>query len=69
LEQLPLLYLPPYSPDLSPIEQCWAKLKTALRTAGTRSRRKLERAIKYEIATIREADAVAWFGHCGYQLN
>jgi transposase len=64
-----LLYLPPYSPDLSPIEECWSKLKTALRAVGARTRRRLARAITQAIATIREADAVAWFAHCGYRLN
>jgi transposase len=64
-----LRYLPPYSPDLSPIEQCWSKLKTALRAAGARTRRALERALKQGLSTITESDAVAWFAHCGYRLN
>jgi transposase len=63
-----LIYLPPYSPDLSPIERCWPKLKAALRGAGARTRRALERAIKEAISTIREADALAWVAHCGYRL-
>lgn len=64
-----LIYLPPYSPDLSPIEPCWSKIKQALRAAGARTRRKLERAIKRALETITESDALAWFTHCGYQLN
>lgn len=64
-----LIYLPPYSPDLSPIEACWSKLKTALRAAGARTYRALERAIKQALETIRESDALAWFAHCGYRLN
>lgn len=64
-----LLYLPPYSPDLSPIEPCWSKLKTALRTIGARTRRKLERALRQVLVTITAADAAAWFVHCGYRLN
>lgn len=64
-----LIYLPPYSPDLSPIEPCWSKLKQALRAAGARTRRKLERAIKRALETITESDALAWFAHCGYKLN
>jgi transposase len=64
-----LIYLPPYSPDLSPIERCWSKIKTALRGIGARTRRKLERAIKRALETITESDALAWFAHCGYQLN
>jgi transposase len=64
-----LVYLPPYSPDLSPIECCWSKLKTALRAVGARSRGALEGAIKQAILTVSESDAVAWFNHCGYRLN
>jgi transposase len=64
-----LISLPPYAPDLSPMERCWAKIKTALRGIGARTRRKLERAIKRAIATITESDALAWFAQCGYKLN
>jgi transposase len=64
-----VLYLPPYSPDLSPIERCWSKLKTALRAIGARTRRALNRALAHALATITESDALAWFAHCGYQLN
>lgn len=64
-----LIYLPPYSPDLSPIERCWSKIKTVLRAKGARTRRALERAIKEAIETITESDALAWFAHCGYRLN
>jgi transposase len=64
-----VLYLPPYSPDLSPIEPCWSKLKTALRTAQARTREALERAIAQALATITVADAHSWFHHCGYALQ
>jgi transposase len=64
-----LIYLPPYSPDLNPIERCWSKIKQGLRAAGARSRRKLERAIKRALETVSESDALAWFAHCGYELN
>ena len=64
-----LLYLPPYSPDLSPIERCWSKLKTALRARGARTHRALARALKRTLATITKADALAWFTHCGYKVN
>lgn len=64
-----LIYLPPYSPDLSPIEACWSKIKTALRAAGARTRRGLERAIKQALETITESNVLAWFAHCGYRLN
>jgi transposase len=64
-----VLYLPPYSPDLSPIEPCWSKLKTALRTAKARTREVLEHAIAQALATITVADAHSWFHHCGYALH
>lgn len=61
-------FLPPYSPDFSPIEQAFSKLKTALRQAGARSRPDLEAAIAAGLATITPHDADAWFRHCGYAL-
>jgi transposase len=64
-----LLYLPPYSPDLSPIEPCWSKLKMALRTAKARTREALEHAIAQALATITVSDARNWFHHCGYALQ
>lgn len=64
-----LLYLPPYSPDLSPIEHCWSKLKTVLRTIGARTRRALDRALTHALTTLTVSDAAAWFAHCGYKLN
>jgi len=64
-----VIYLPPYSPDLNPIEKCWSKLKSALRAIGARTREALEAAIAEVIENISEADALAWFTHCGYQVN
>lgn len=64
-----LLFLPPYSPDMNPIERCWSKIKTFLRAAKARTREALEAAIKQALATITESDAHAWFTHCGYELN
>jgi transposase len=64
-----LLYLPPYSPDLSPIELCWSKLKTILRGVGARTREALEAAITEALEQITAADALAWFAHCGYLVN
>jgi transposase len=63
-----LRFLPPDSPDFSPIEHAFAKLKTALRRAGARDRPALEHAIAVGLATITAADAAAWFRHCGYAL-
>jgi len=64
-----LIYLPPYSPDLSPIERCWSKIKTALRAVGARTYRALNRAITRALETITLSDALAWFAHCGYSVN
>ena len=64
-----LLYLPPYSPDLNPIEQCWSKIKTFLRAAKARTREALDAAVRRALATVTEADARAWFAHCGYVLH
>lgn len=61
-------FLPPYSPDFSPIEHAFSKLKTALRQAGARTRLDLEAAIATGLATITARDARAWFRHCGYAL-
>ena len=64
-----LIYLPPYSPDLSPIEPCWSKLKTLLRTAQARPRDALDAAIQQVLAAVTPSDARGWFRHCGYALR
>ncbi len=63
-----LLWLPPYSPDLTPIEQAFSKLKTALRRAEARTREALDDAITAALATTTAADAPGWFAHCGYPI-
>ena len=59
-----VLYLPPYSPDLNPIEKAWSKLKQLLRSAKARSRDELENAIAEAIRLITPDNAKAWFKHC-----
>ena len=61
-----LEYLPPYSPDLSPIEECWSKLKTILRAKAARTSAQLDQAIAEAFALITPQDARGWFAHCGY---
>jgi transposase len=61
-----VLFLPPYSPDLNPIELCWSKLKALLREFGARTREALDDAIRRAMDLIDRSDAAAWFGHCGY---
>ena len=64
-----LRYLPPYSPDLNPIEQCWSKIKTFLRATKARTRTARDEAVTRALATITAADAQAWFAHCGSVLH
>jgi transposase len=63
-----LLYLPRYSPDLSPIEPGWSKLKSALRAAEARTRETLDAALAPALDSITQADAHGWFNHCGYSF-
>ncbi|MGH9475532.1 MAG: IS630 family transposase [Terriglobales bacterium] len=64
-----LLYLPPCSPDLNPIEKAWSKLKTLLRTAKARSNEALEAAIASSLPALTANDARAWFHHAGIALQ
>jgi transposase len=64
-----LLFLPGYSPDLSPIEEAFSKLKTLLRRTGARTREALEEAIGHALLAITAQDAQGWFSHCGYSLS
>ena len=62
-----LFYLPPYSPDLNPIEQAFAKVKALLRRAAARSREALVKTIGAALDTITAQDTHGFFGHCGYR--
>ena len=61
-----LRFLPPYSPDLNPIEPAWSKLKTLLRGVGARTTATLEQALAGVITAITPDDARGYFHHCGY---
>lgn len=61
-----LIYLPPYSPDLSPIELCWSKIKTFLRTQAARTREMLDNYISDALELVTASDLLGWFKHCGY---
>jgi transposase len=56
-----VLDLPPYSPDLNPIEKMWAKLKQLLRAAKARTKEALDQAIADLFSAITAEDAEAWF--------
>ena len=60
-------YLPPYSPALSPIEECWSKVKTILRAKAARTYTHLDQAITEAFDLITPQDARGWFTHCGYK--
>jgi transposase len=66
--QCPLLFLPPYSPDMTPIEQAFSKIKAILRRLRARVRDALVEAIQLAVDAITPEDAVAWFAHAGYPL-
>ncbi len=61
-----LQYLPPYSPELSPIEHGWSKLKESLRSLGARTSHAMQKALKISLEAITESDTRGWFKHCGY---
>lgn len=63
-----LLYLPPYSPDLNPIEQCWSKIKWYLRSAKAREQKTRAHAISEAMTKVSSLNARAWFQNCGYTL-
>jgi transposase len=64
-----LLYLPPYSPDFNPIEECWSKVKQILRTLKARTAEALEQAVAQALAAITPDNARGWFAHCGYGIQ
>jgi len=64
--QAHLLFLPPYSPDLNPIEKMWSKIKAFLRDAKPKSLEELYAAIGAALESITQQDAIGWFSSCGY---
>jgi len=63
-----VLFLPPYSPDFSPIEEAFSKVKSILRRVGARTREALLEATGQALDAVSWRDAVGWFGHCGYDV-
>jgi len=61
-----LWYLPPYSPDLNPIEKMWSKVKAILRTLKARTEESLINAIAKALEAVTADDAKGWFESCGY---
>jgi transposase len=67
--RVPRLYLPPHSPDLSPMERWLSKLKTALRTGKASTRVALDTGVQQAMHTVTTLDARNWFKHCGYAIH
>ena len=63
-----VIFLPPYSPDLNPIEKMWSKLKADLRSAEARTPEELEHAIGAALEKVTPNDARGWFVSCGYSF-
>jgi hypothetical protein len=64
-----LMYLPPYSPDLNPIEEAFAKLKALLRRAGARTLGALIEAMGRALGAVTASDARGFFEHGGYRAK
>lgn len=64
-----LLFLPPYSPDLNPLEEALSKVKIFVRGRQARAREALDQAIAAALKTITLQDILAWFRHSGYNLR
>jgi transposase len=63
-----VLFLPTYSPDLNPIETCWSKVKSRLRSLKPRTLSDLLDALVQAFSSITPHDILHWFQHCGYQV-
>jgi transposase len=61
-----LIFLPAYSPDLSPVEEAFSKIKTVVKAAAARTRAALDAAIAAALAAVTAGDAAGWFAHAGY---
>jgi transposase len=64
-----LLYLPPYSPDLNPIEMMWSKMKAYLRKVKAKTKELLQVAIKDALDSITVSDIISWFAKNGYSIR
>jgi transposase len=67
--QARVIWLPPYSPDFSPIELMWSKVKAYLKKVKARTQEELEKAIAAALETITVSDCLNWFRHCGYKVT
>jgi transposase len=61
-----VIWLPAYSPDFSPIEECWSKVKTLVRGRQPRTSKELDAALGDALEAVTLNDIEGWFRHCGY---
>jgi transposase len=61
-----VVFLPPYSPDLSPIEKMWSKIKEILKRKKPRSKAEFHQALLESITAVTEEDCEEWYEACGY---
>jgi transposase len=61
-----LIYLPPYSPELNPIEEMWSKVKILLRKQVARTMEIFHKAIRCAFTAVTNNDLHGWFTHAGY---
>lgn len=64
-----VMFLPPYSPDLNPIECCWSKIKALLKKFEALTLATLDAAIARAMELVTPGDAQGWFIHCGYRAQ
>jgi transposase len=63
-----VIFLPSYSPDFSPLDPCWSKIKTFLRGCAARTRALLDTALTKALRALHPEDIRGWFQHCGYEV-
>lgn len=62
-----VIFLPRYSPDLNPIENCWSKVKSILRSLKPRTMEELMDALAKAFSSVTLQNILGWFNHCGYK--
>lgn len=64
-----ILFLPPYSPDFNPIEECWSKFKAILKKLAARTIESLQNATQIALESISKTDIDGWFRHFQYIIQ
>jgi len=64
-----VVFLPPYSPELNPIEPAWSKIKTVIRKKKPRSMMDIDIAVASALPTVLHTDSIGWFEHCGINVH